>query len=105
MLDTNRKLLESVISSEIPGNQKPLNNPLKIWLRCKHRWVFCYRSTLSKFPLSSLTEAAQAAMKANGGKNLSLVDTVFAATIYSIRLKAKFIIRERERYRFTKKLI
>ena len=34
-------------------------------------------------------------MKADGGKNLSLVATVIAATIESIRLKAKFVNRER----------
>ena len=34
-------------------------------------------------------------MKTDGGKNLFLVDTVIAATINSIRLKAKFVNRER----------
>ena len=95
MFDTNRKLLESLISKQIPGNQKPSSDTLKFWLRCKHRWTLCYRSTVHNVPRSSLAEAAQAAMKADGGKNLSLVDTVIAATIDSIRLKAKFVNRER----------
>ena len=95
MFDTNRKLLESLISKQIPGDQKPLNDALKFWLRCKHRWALCYRSTVHNVPRSSLAEAAQAAMKVDDGKNLSLVDTVIAATIDSIRLKAKFVNRER----------
>ena len=95
MFDTNRKLLESLISKKIPGNHKPLNDALKFWLRRKHSWALCYRSTVHNVPRSSLAEAAQAAMKADGGKNLSLDDTVIAATIYSIHLKAKFINRER----------
>ena len=95
MLDANRKLLDSVISSEIPGNQKPLNDALKFWLCFKHGWVLCYRNTVHNVPLSRLPEAAQAAMEADGGKNLSLVDTVTAATIYSIHLKENFLI-ERE---------
>ena len=33
MFDTNRKLTESLISKQIPGNQKPLNNALKFRLR------------------------------------------------------------------------
>ena len=90
MLDTNRKLLDSVISSEIPGNQKLLNDDLKFWLCFKHGWVLCYRNTVHNVPLSRLPEAAQAAMEADGGKNLSLVDTVTAATIYSIHLKENF---------------
>ena len=34
-------------------------------------------------------------MKADGGKNLYLVDTVIAANIDSVRLKAKFVNSER----------
>ena len=55
----------------------------------------CYRNTVHNVPRSSLAEDAQAAMKADGGKNLSLVDTVIAATIVSVRLKAKFVNRAR----------
>ena len=95
MFDTNIKLLESLISKQIPGNQKPSNDALKFWLRCKHRWTLCYRSTVHNVPRSRLAEAAEVAMKAEGGKNLSLVATVIAATIESIRLKAKFVNRER----------
>ena len=103
MFDTNRKLPESIISKQVPGNQKPLNDALNFWLSCKHRWTLCYRSTIHNVPRSSLAGAAQAAMKADGGKNLSLIDTAIADTIGLIRLKAKFV--NRERYCFTKKLI
>ena len=85
MFDTNRKLLESLISKQIPGIQKSLDDPLKFWLCCKHRWALCYRSIVPKVPPSSLAEAAQAAVTAYAGENLSLVYTVIAATIDSIR--------------------
>ena len=85
MFGTNRKLLESLISKQIPGIQKSLDDPLQFWLCCKHKWALCYRSTVQKVPPSSLAEAAQAAMTADTGENLSLVDTVVAATIDSIR--------------------
>ena len=85
MFDTNRKLLESLISKQIPGIQKSLDNPLKFSLCCKHRQALCYRNIVQKVPPSSLAEAAQAAMTAYAGENLSLVDTVIAATIDSIR--------------------
>ena len=91
MFETNRKLLESLMSKQIPGNQKPLKDALKFWLSCKHRWALCYRSSVHNVPLSRLAEAAQAAMKADGRKNLSLVYTVIAATIDSIRLISKFV--------------
>ena len=84
MFDTNRKLLESLISKQIPGIQKSLDDPLKFWLCCKHRWALCYRSIVPKVPPSSLAEAAQAAVTAYAGENLSLVYTVIAATIDSI---------------------
>ena len=93
MFDTNRKLLESLISKQIAGNQKLLNDSLKFWLRWNYRWALCHRSTVHNIPRSSLAEAVQAAMKADGGKNLSLVDAVIAGTIESIRLKANFFSR------------
>ena len=95
MFDTNRKLLESLISKQIPGNQKPLNDALTFWLLWKHRWALYYRSKVHNVPRSSLAEAAQVAMKADGRENLSLVDTVVAASIDSICLKAKLVDRER----------
>ena len=97
MFETNRKLLESLTSKQIPVNEKPPNDALKFWLRCTHRWALRYRSTVHNVPLSSLAETAQTTKKAECGKNLLLADTVIAATIDSIRLKAEFVNRERER--------
>ena len=54
----------------------------------------CYRRSLHGIPRSSLAEAAQASMKATGGKNLSLIDAVYASVTDSVRLEAKIQNRE-----------
>ena len=86
--NNNYYLLRELISQQVPGNRKPLEDALAWWVRCKARWVQCFRASTHNIPLSSLAECAQASMVADGGKNLSLIDSVVAANVDSVRLDA-----------------
>ena len=56
-------------------------NALDFWLKSNHRWAL-------------FIEAVQASMKANFGKNLSLVDAVINSTVYSQRHEANIYKRQ-----------
>ena len=58
------------------------------------RWALCFRHSVHQIPRSSLAEAVQASMKANFGKNLSLVDAVINSTVYSQRHEANIYNRQ-----------
>ena len=73
MYETNRKLLKSLISKQIPGNQKPLINALEFWLHCKHIWALYNQSSVNNATLSSLAKVAWPAIKADGGEDCSLL--------------------------------
>ena len=77
--EKNLSLLKTLITQQIPGNQNSLREALKFWLKAEHRWAVCYRRSLHGIPLSNLAEAAQASMKVAGGKNLSIIDAVYAS--------------------------
>ena len=92
--DFEKNLFKTLITQQIPGNRNSLRETLQFWLKAKHRWTVCYRSSLHGIPLSSLAETAQASMKAAGGKNVSLIDVVYASVTDSVRLEAKIQNRE-----------
>ena len=73
--------------------RKPLFDTLKFWDSIKSRWATSYRVGLHNIPKSSLTEAAQASMKAANEKNISLVDATYADITDSARLDTKWINR------------
>ena len=68
--------------------------PWIFWLKSKHHWVLCFRHSVHQIPRSSLTEAVQASMKANFGKNLSLIDAVINSTVDSLRHEANIYNRQ-----------
>ena len=94
IFNSNEALLRSLISNQVPGNRKPLLNALDFWLKSKHRWALCFGHSVHQIPRSSLAEAAQASMKADSGKNLSLVDAVINSTVDSLRHEANICNRQ-----------
>ena len=94
IFNSNEALLPSSISNQVCRNRKPLLNALDFWLKSKHSWALCFQHSVYQIPQSSLAEAAQASMKADSGKNLSLVDAVINSTADSLRHEANICNRQ-----------
>ena len=69
-------------------------NALDFWLKNKHRWTICFRHSVDQILRSSLADAAKASMKADSGKNLSLVGVIINFTVDSLRNEANICNRQ-----------
>ena len=94
IFNSNEALLRSLISNQVPGNRKPFLNALHFWLKNKQNWILCFRHSIHQTLQLSLTEAVQALLKADSGKNLSLVDVVINSTVDSLREEVNICNRQ-----------
>ena len=63
------------------------------WKRIKFRWATAFKNNQHRETRSSLAEAAQASMKADEDKNLSLVDAAQRDIQYLARFVAAWLNR------------
>ena len=64
---------------------------MNFWDKIEYRCATAFTKNFHIVPQSSLSEAAQAFMKATHENNISLVHAVYADISYSARLDAKWL--------------
>ena len=94
IFNANEALLRSLISNQVLEIQKPLLNALDFWLKSKHHWPLYFRHSVHHILRSSLADAVKASMKADSGKNLSLVDLIINFTVDSLHNEANICNRQ-----------